>query len=104
MGDGLICAIFLYPQRPINHAGQAVPHSSGLFATQCLDFTERRYHLGGALGAAFLSRLVDLKWLAKSRIPRSVRLTANGQSELAKRFSLEFSANQTVRAKLGQIL
>ena len=75
-----------------------------LFATQCLDFTERRYHLGGALGAAFLSRLIDLKWLAKSRIPRSVRLTANGQSELAKRFSLEFSANQTVRAKLGQIL
>lgn len=28
-----------------------------MFAFGCLDWTERRYHLGGALGAAFLVRL-----------------------------------------------
>jgi DNA-binding transcriptional ArsR family regulator len=65
-----------------------------LFATQCLDFTERRYHLGGALGAAFLSRMIQLEWLASSRLPRSVRLTMKGRVELGKRLNLEFSADQ----------
>jgi DNA-binding transcriptional ArsR family regulator len=32
-----------------------------LFAAQCLDFTERRYHLRGALGAAFLSRMTQVE-------------------------------------------
>ncbi|HSS98870.1 MAG TPA: helix-turn-helix transcriptional regulator [Terriglobales bacterium] len=70
-----------------------------LLATQCLDFTERRYHLGGALGAAFLSRMIQLEWLAKSRVPRSVRLTTKGMAELGKRLNLEFSAGQNVTAK-----
>lgn len=71
-----------------------------LFATQCLDFTERRYHLGGALGAAFLSRMIRLEWLASSRVPRSVRLTSKGRTELGKRLNLEFSEGQQVKAKL----
>ena len=71
-----------------------------LFATQCLDFTERRYHLGGALGAAFLSRMIQLEWLASSRVPRSVRLTNKGRTELGKRLHLEFSEGQKVTAKL----
>jgi DNA-binding transcriptional ArsR family regulator len=71
-----------------------------LFATQCLDFTERRYHLGGALGAAFLSRMMELEWLASSRVPRSVRLTTKGRTNLGKRFDLEFSDGQKVTAKL----
>jgi DNA-binding transcriptional ArsR family regulator len=71
-----------------------------LFATQCLDFTERRYHLGGALGAAFLSRMIQLEWLASSRVPRSVRLTPQGRAELGKRLNLEFSEGQKVTAKL----
>jgi DNA-binding transcriptional ArsR family regulator len=72
-----------------------------LFATQCLDFTERRYHLGGALGAAFLSRMIQLEWLAKSRVPRSVRLTNKGRTELGKKLQLEFSEGQKVTAKLA---
>jgi hypothetical protein len=71
-----------------------------LFATQCLDFTERRYHLGCALGAAFLSRMIQLEWLASSRVPRSVRLTTKGRVELGKRLNLEFFEGQKVVAKL----
>jgi DNA-binding transcriptional ArsR family regulator len=71
-----------------------------LFATQCLDFTERRYHLGGALGAAFLSRMMELEWLASSRVPRSVRLTTKGRTNLGKKFDLEFSDGQKVTANL----
>ena len=72
-----------------------------LFATQCLDFTERRYHLGGALGSAFLSRMFQLEWLAISRVPRSVRLTVKGRVELNRRLNLEFSEGEKVTAKLS---
>jgi len=37
----------------------------------CLDWSERRPHLAGQLGAVLLSRLLELKWVARSRQPRS---------------------------------
>jgi DNA-binding transcriptional ArsR family regulator len=58
------------------------------FATQCLDWTERRSHIGGALGAALLSAMMKKGWLAKSRIPRLLRLTASGESELSRKLGL----------------
>ena len=64
-----------------------------IFALQCLDFTERRPHLAGALGAALLARMVELNWIAKSRIPRSVRLTTKGRTELTRRLQIVFTEN-----------
>jgi DNA-binding transcriptional ArsR family regulator len=58
------------------------------FATQCLDWTERRSHIGGALGAALLSAMLRKGWLAKSRIPRLLRLTTSGESELGRKLGL----------------
>jgi DNA-binding transcriptional ArsR family regulator len=63
------------------------------FALQCLDFTERRPHLAGALGSALCARMIALGWLVKTRVPRSVRVTAEGQKELSKRLQLAFTAN-----------
>ena len=57
-------------------------------ATQCLDWTERRSHIGGALGAGLLSAMLKKGWLAKSRIPRLLRLTAAGESELRRKLGL----------------
>jgi DNA-binding transcriptional ArsR family regulator len=68
-----------------------------LFAAQCLDFTERRHHLAGALGAALLERMVEMGWIVKSRVPRAVRLTAKGKIELSKRLRLKFTDNQNVK-------
>jgi DNA-binding transcriptional ArsR family regulator len=68
-----------------------------LFASQCLDFTERRHHLSGALGAALLERMVELDWIVKSRVPRAVRLTPKGKMELNKRLHLKFTDNQNVK-------
>jgi len=68
-----------------------------LFAAQCLDFTERRHHLAGALGAVLLERMVELGWIVKSRVPRAVRLTAMGKAELGKRLRLKFADNQKVK-------
>jgi DNA-binding transcriptional ArsR family regulator len=63
------------------------------FALQCLDFTERSPHLAGALGSALCARLIALGWLVKTRVPRSVRVTAAGRKELSKRLQIVFTAN-----------
>jgi DNA-binding transcriptional ArsR family regulator len=63
------------------------------FALQCLDFTERRPHLAGALGAAMLARMIELDWIAKTRVPRSVRLTSKGRTELSKELKIVFTEN-----------
>lgn len=51
------------------------------FARQCLDWSERRHHLGGALGAALAARLLELKWLRRDK-GRKVVLTAAGERAL----------------------
>jgi len=68
-----------------------------LFATPCLDFTERRHHLSGALGAALLERMVELGWIVKSRVPRAVRLSTKGKIELGERLCLEFTNDHNVK-------
>jgi len=70
-----------------------------LFATQCLDFTERRHHLSGALGAALLARMIELDWIVKLRVPRAVRLSDKGRMELSKRLCLEFTNEHNVKYK-----
>jgi DNA-binding PadR family transcriptional regulator len=57
-------------------------------ATQCLDWSEKRSHLGGALGAALLASMRKLGWIATSRVPRLVRLTLKGESELKSKLSI----------------
>jgi hypothetical protein len=57
------------------------------FAGSCLDWTQRRPHLNGALGAAITTRLLQLGWIERGRSRRSVRVTAAGQDGLARTFS-----------------
>lgn len=65
---------------------------SGVFARQCLDWTERRHHLAGALGTALLQRLFELKWLVRGNHSRAVRLTLTGQEQLGKLLGADFNA------------
>jgi DNA-binding transcriptional ArsR family regulator len=62
------------------------------FASCCLDWSERRDHLGGALGAALAERLVDLGWIARKRNSRAVAVTEAGQRKLAEHFPKAFEA------------
>ncbi|MEV0252470.1 winged helix-turn-helix domain-containing protein [Nocardia sp. NPDC050712] len=48
----------------------------------CLDWTERRTHLGGAAGAQLCRRLGDLEWVRRSGTGRAVRVTARGAAGL----------------------
>ncbi len=59
------------------------------FAYACLDWSERRAHLGGALGAALLALALERKWLAREREGRAVRLTELGHREMLRHFGLE---------------
>lgn len=58
------------------------------FARQCLDWSERRPHLGGALGAALLDQFLARKWLQPVPGSRAVRLTKAGAAELQGRLSM----------------
>jgi DNA-binding transcriptional ArsR family regulator len=59
------------------------------FATACLDWSERRYHLGGALGAAILELALKRRWIVRDLDSRIVSLTALGRRELKTRVGLE---------------
>jgi DNA-binding transcriptional ArsR family regulator len=61
------------------------------FARACLDWSERRPHLAGALGAALADRLFELGWLVRLPAARSVKLTSVGDRELSKRLGLRAS-------------
>jgi hypothetical protein len=51
------------------------------FCRACMDWSERRYHLAGSLGAALLSRVCDLGWAKPEKASRVVRFTANGERQ-----------------------
>jgi len=59
------------------------------FAYACLDWSERRPHLGGALGSALLDAAVKRKWVTKDLDSRAIRVTNAGRRELLVRFGLE---------------
>ncbi len=58
-------------------------------ARHCIDWTERRPHLAGALGAGLLDAMRDNRWIASQSTPRSVRLTRSGRAALLEHFGIE---------------
>jgi DNA-binding transcriptional ArsR family regulator len=58
--------------------GQARP-----LALRCLDWTERRPHVAGALGAALLARLLEDRWVARVAGSRQLRVTSRGEQRFA---------------------
>ncbi|HZH69152.1 MAG TPA: helix-turn-helix transcriptional regulator [Flavobacteriaceae bacterium] len=49
---------------------------------QCLDWSERRPHLAGQLGAEFLNRALERKWFKRVEFTREMVITAKGRQEL----------------------
>ena len=56
------------------------------FAVGCLDWSERRPHLGGALGAALLQLALQRKWVVQDLEGRALSVTIRGKREFAARF------------------
>jgi DNA-binding transcriptional ArsR family regulator len=58
------------------------------FCRPCMDWSERRHHLAGSLGAALLSRLQDLKWTSRDKNSRVMRFTPKGQRAFLDLFKM----------------
>ncbi|MER7751066.1 winged helix-turn-helix domain-containing protein [Kitasatospora sp. NPDC097643] len=63
------------PERPGRRSGRPLVRS-------CLDWTERRSHLGGALGAALCRTALDRAWVERIGSGRALRVTADGDRAL----------------------
>jgi len=59
------------------------------FARQCRDWTERRPHLAGSLGAAVRDCFIERGWVERNPMNRSLRITESGRTALERHFSLE---------------
>ncbi len=58
------------------------------FAPPCLDWSERRAHLAGALGAALLQLALKRKWVIQDLDSRALDITTLGRREMMNRFGL----------------
>ena len=58
------------------------------FAYPCLDWSERRPHVGGALGAALLRVALSKRWMTRDLDSRALTITRAGRTELLRRFEI----------------
>lgn len=58
------------------------------FAFACMDWSERRFHLGGAVGAALLNVALKRRWLVQELDSRALSVTSAGRREMLARFGL----------------
>ncbi len=58
------------------------------FACPCLDWSMRRPHLAGALGAAVLQAVIRREWVIQDLDSRALALTCAGRKALAERFGI----------------
>lgn len=68
-------------------------------ARRCLDWTERRPHLAGALGAALFDRLAAARWLTRRPNSRAVSVTPRGELELGRLFGKDAQVRITTQAR-----
>jgi hypothetical protein len=81
----------------VTRAGESFLHELGIetrvlrvqrraFARACVDWTERRPHLAGSLGAALRTCFLENVWVERAPADRSLALTEAGRAALTARF------------------
>ncbi|MGC1573894.1 MAG: transcriptional regulator [Pseudolabrys sp.] len=63
--------------------------SSRIFCRPCLDWSERRYHIAGHVGAEICRCCLERGWLVRQQGSRAIRLTAVGRRGLRQVFGIE---------------
>jgi DNA-binding transcriptional ArsR family regulator len=64
-----------------------------IFCQPCLDWSERRYHIKGLVGARILDRLLELEWLKGVAGSRALQLTSSGRAGLSEVFQIQLNKN-----------
>lgn len=60
------------------------------FCRPCLDWSERRWHIAGAVGAALCKRCGELGWIERGKNTRALTITAKGRRGFADKFGVSF--------------
>ena len=63
---------------------EALRQSRRHFARRCLDWTERRDHLAGSLGAAVCDKFLASGWVTRDKHSRAVHVSLAGRRELSR--------------------
>ena len=66
------------------------PAGRRIFCRACLDWSERRYHVAGYVGAEICRRSVELGWVSQHRGTRAVQLTPKGRRGYRDTFGMTF--------------
>jgi DNA-binding transcriptional ArsR family regulator/predicted transcriptional regulator len=69
--------------------------SRRIFCRACLDWSERRYHVAGLVGAEILRCYHDKGWLVRHRNSRAVTVTPSGRKGLRDGFGVELEIRRT---------
>jgi hypothetical protein len=74
------------------------PRTRRIFCQPCLDWSERRYHIMGLVGARILDRLLELGWLKCVPGSRALHLTPSGREGLSEVFQIESNDEDVKRS------
>jgi len=67
---------------------QEVRKKRRTYISKCLDWSERRHHISGAVGYALLERLLELQWLLRHPDTRAIKITKEGEKNLQNIFGI----------------
>jgi len=77
-------------------------HSRRIFCRPCLDWSERRYHIAGRVGAEICRCCLQRGWFARERDSRALRLMPAGRTALLDTFGVDVTP-QLAPSRVGGI-
>lgn len=78
------------------------PHGQRIFCRPCLDWSERRFHVAGLVGAQLLRAYIDRGWLTHNQDTRALLITAGGEKGFAATFGITDLYRHLPRALPGR--
>jgi hypothetical protein len=80
------------------------PPSRRIYCRACLDWSERRWHIKGVVGARLLCRCMELGWFKRERDTRALRLTAEGTAGFREVFGVVLGGGDVSAAGTRDLL